>query len=134
MFYINEKIRIKKMDERCLLVEILREAKDKRSGTTTVKWMSEGYYGSLKGALVSILNKKLFDTTDEETKLTNVVRKINSAEGEIEEAVNRILTSGELINLLTKQDKNVLKDDEKVSSAAITILEKYRPAFEELSE
>lgn len=122
------------MDERCLLVEVLREAIDKRKGTTTVKWMPEGYYGNLKGALVSVLSKKLFDTADEETKLTNIVRKINAAQKEIEDAINAKLNATELAGLLTKQDKRALEDNNKIEDASKVILDKYKPAFEELAK
>ena len=92
MIYINEKIRIRKLDDgKNLQLEEYRQIGDcrftKQSGG---KWYWCGYYGDLKSALLGALSKQLFDSVDDELDLKDIVSKIDDARAEIVKAIKGV--------------------------------------------
>lgn len=88
MFYIDEKTRIRKVDEYSLMLEIKREVKNKKTDMVSTKWMFGGYYGSLRGALTGALSKKLFDTVEGDGTIKNIIKRIDDAEKQILKAID----------------------------------------------
>ena len=91
MIYINDKLRISKVDERCLQIEKYKTVEKKENGRKTGeilnRWEWAGFYGDIKSALIGVLRKQLFDSTDEELTLKQLIEKIDAAENEILKAV-----------------------------------------------
>ncbi len=88
MIQINEKLRIRKTDEKNLELEEYRKCIDPKTKEECFKWKWLGYYGDLKSALLGALNKKLFDSAEEEIALKEVVGKIDAARRSILNALN----------------------------------------------
>ncbi len=88
MIYINEKLRIRKLDTRSLQLEEYREAEDcnltKEKGH---KWRWCGYYGDLKSACLGALSKQLFDSVKNEMDLNAVIVAIDNARADIIKAI-----------------------------------------------
>lgn len=82
MIQINDKLRIRKLDDKNIVVEQLKTMKGKTKGLHD-EWILFGYYGTLKSALKGCLNKQLFDTVNEELQLKDIVAKIENAENNI---------------------------------------------------
>lgn len=87
MLQINDRLRIRKNDERNLIIEeynmniLDQKTKEVRSG-----WQWVGYYGTLQDALIGILNKQLLDSVDEELEIKDVLGKIEQVKQEIKNA------------------------------------------------
>lgn len=90
MIYINEKLRIAKLDERNLQLEEYRLCVDTKTKTESWKWKWCGYYGDLKSACLGALSKIMFDYADEETTLKEVLSKIDGAREQIANAVKGV--------------------------------------------
>lgn len=86
MIQINDKLRIVKADERNLVIEQLRTVTSEKKGSHD-EWCWCGYYGTLKSALLGILHKQLFESTDEKLRIEDVVARIEKAEKEIIKAI-----------------------------------------------
>lgn len=93
MIYINDTLRITKVDELNLQLEHYRSYTLK-DGTVKHGWKRIGYYGDLKSALLSALSKQLFDCANNEMTLKEVVTKIDNARGEIITALNQLKNNG----------------------------------------
>lgn len=94
MIYINDKLRIRKLDDgKNLQLEEYREGKDTHKGKTTAKWRWCGYYGDLKSALLGALTKQLFDSVENELTLKDVVSRIDEARAEIITAIDKLKNS-----------------------------------------
>lgn len=89
MIYINDKLRISKVDDNCLQIEALKETTSKSTKEISLKWMWQGYYGDLRSAMLGVLKKQLFDTAGEEIQLKNIISRIESAEKNILGAKNK---------------------------------------------
>ena len=76
MIQINETTRIVKVDENNLAVEELKTVTNKQN-ITRQEWRRCGYYGSLRSALIGVLEKELFNCVDEEMTLQKLVNKID---------------------------------------------------------
>ena len=76
MIIINDKLRIRKLEE-------FKEVKLRKGGIEN-QWLRVGYYSNLKMALLGILDKKLFDSAEEEMALKDVIKKIDEAKKEIQ--------------------------------------------------
>ena len=94
MIYINEKLRIRKLDGLNLQLEEYRNVVNKKTKEERVEWCWLGYYGDLKSALLGALNKQLFDCADEQIDLEEVVAKIESARQSIINAVEDLKNNG----------------------------------------
>lgn len=97
MIYISETLRISKLDENCLQMEKFTTVKSKKTKTISEQWKRCGYYGDIKSAFVSALKKQLFDSAEEEIKISEVIARIDSAESNILKAIQNS-TSEELCN------------------------------------
>ena len=83
MIYINNTLRITKIDEKCLQLEQYRKCVDNKTKVETYKWKWCGYYGDIKSALLGALDKTLFDCASNETTLKEVLCKIDTTRKEI---------------------------------------------------
>ena len=90
MIYITDTVRISKVDENCLQIETYVPVTSKKTRQTTMQWKWVGYYGDLRGALVGVLRKQLFNSADEQLKLEEIIEKINTAEENILRAVSAL--------------------------------------------
>lgn len=86
MIYINDTLRITKLDEVNLQLEQYRTY-SLRDGTVKHSWKRVGYYGDLKTALLGALSKELFDCPTNEMTLKEVLAKIDKTREEIINAV-----------------------------------------------
>ena len=82
MIQINNKLRIVKNDEKNLAIEELRTITSEKKGSHE-EWCWCGYYGSLKSALLGVLDKLLFDSAEEELDIQGLIKKIEIVEQEI---------------------------------------------------
>lgn len=80
MIYINDYLRISKIDENCLQLEIYRNVTSKKTKCISKKWQWCGYYGSVKDALVGALRKSLYSCTENELEIKSVISRIDEAE------------------------------------------------------
>lgn len=87
MIYINEKLRIKKLDDRNLELEEYRKVVNPKTKEEVLSWKWCGYYGDLKSACLGALSKIMFDYAEEEITLKEVVAKIEVAREQVEKAV-----------------------------------------------
>ena len=94
MIYINDKLRIRRLDTRSLQLEEYREAEDcNLTKQKEPKWRWCGYYGDLKSALLGALTKQLFDSVENELTLKDVISKIDEARAEIITAIDKLKNS-----------------------------------------
>lgn len=91
MIYINDTLRITKVDELNLQLEHYRTYTLK-DGTVKHGWKRIGYYGDIKTALLGALKKELFDCATNEMTLKEVLTKIDTTRNEIISAVDRLHT------------------------------------------
>ena len=75
MILINDKTRIVKVDYNNLAIEELKTVTNKQNESYQA-WCRCGYYGSLRSALIGVLDKELFNCADEELTLQQLVKKI----------------------------------------------------------
>ena len=87
MIYINEKLRIKKLDERNLQLEEYRLIINPKTKEEIFAWKWCGYYGDLKSACLGALSKIMFDYVEEEATLKEVLAKIDLAREQVVKAV-----------------------------------------------
>lgn len=90
MIQINDKLRIKKLDNFNLIaIEELQITESKKLGEHK-EWCLSGYYGNLKDAIIGVLNKQLFNLADkdEEVELKQIIYKLESFENQIKNAIN----------------------------------------------
>ena len=84
MLQINDKLRIRRTDEKNLVIE---EYSDKivnpRTKEITSGWQWCGYYGDLKAALNGVLKKELMDSVKEELQVEDVITRIEKVENDI---------------------------------------------------
>lgn len=83
MIQINDKLRIRRFDDKNFVVEQLRDVENLKTKTTTKKWIWCGYYGDVKTALVGVLHKCLFDSEEEKLELKDILNKIESVVNDI---------------------------------------------------
>lgn len=90
MIYITDDIRISKVDENCLQIEIRKPVISKNTKKTTMQWKWFGYYGSLKDALKGALKKQLFDLTEDELQAEDLFERIEIAEHNVIRAAEEL--------------------------------------------
>lgn len=83
MIQITEKLRIRRADDRNLVIEEFRDVTDPKAKTTNKQWCWCGYYGDLKTALIGVLHKSLLDSAEEELQVKDVIKRIESVENDI---------------------------------------------------
>ena len=89
MIQINNKLRIVKSDDKNLVIEELRTITSEKKGIHE-EWCWCGYFSDLKSALSGVLKKKLFDSTEEELTITDLIEKIDTAKNEIINALTGV--------------------------------------------
>lgn len=87
MIYINEKLRISKLDERNLELQKYRKGVNPKTKEEVWSWKWCGFYGDLRTACLGALSKIMFDYVDEETTLKEVLAKIDLAREQVVKAV-----------------------------------------------
>lgn len=90
MIYINEKLRISKFDEHNLKLEEYRKGVNPKTKEEVWSWKWCGFYGDLRSALISTLNKIMFDYADEDLTLREVLEKIDEAREQIENSIKGV--------------------------------------------
>ena len=90
MIYINEKLRISKLDERNLELQEYRKCVNPKTKEEVWSWKWCGYYGDLRTACLGALSKIMFDYADEEMNLKEVLAKIDEAREQIANAVKGV--------------------------------------------
>lgn len=84
MLQINDKLRIRRSDDKNLVIE---EYNDKivnpRTKEITSGWQWCGYYGDLKTALNGVLKKELMDSVKEELQIKDIITRIEKVENDI---------------------------------------------------
>lgn len=90
MIYINDKLRISKVDERCVQLEVLTPVQSRKTGETTEQWKWNGYYGDVKSALYGSFKKQLIEATEDELAIKEVISRIEQAENNILNAVKTL--------------------------------------------
>lgn len=83
MIQITENLRIRRADDKNVVIEELRDVTDKKTQTTNKKWCWCGWYGDLRTALLGVLHKSLLDSAEEELQIKDVIEKIESLENDI---------------------------------------------------
>ena len=90
MIQINDKIRIKRLDDKNLQLETL-EPVNKKDGTVANEWKWNGYYGDLKSAIGGVLKHCLMELADEDIKtLSELIERIDNIDKELKKAVERL--------------------------------------------
>lgn len=64
MIYINERLRISRLDEYNLQLEEYRKGINPKTKEEVWSWKRCGYYGNLKSACFGALSKIMFDYAD----------------------------------------------------------------------
>lgn len=90
MIYITDDIRISRVDDLNLQVEVLTKGVSKKTKEEIDVWSLAGYYASLKGAILGILKLKLLAIAEDDLRFDQVIEKINYVEKELLYAVNNI--------------------------------------------
>lgn len=88
MLVINNKYRVRKLDDSNLVIEQLKIVSSETKGTRE-EWVWEGYYSSVEGALNSILRKQLFDSVEQEIEIKDVLKIMKETEQNIIDTVKK---------------------------------------------
>ncbi len=80
MIYINETMRISKLDDKNLQLEILKPTTNRKTGETSSEWQWAGYYTHLEGALLGAFRKLIDSNVEAGTPLQNLAEQIHKAE------------------------------------------------------
>lgn len=83
MIQITDKLRIRRADDRNLVIEEFRDVTDPKAKTTNKQWCWCGYYGDLKTALLGVLHKALLDSAEEELQIKDLIKRIEKVENYI---------------------------------------------------
>ena len=82
MLVVNNKYRVRKLDETNLVIEQLKIVSSETKGTRE-EWVWEGYYSSVEGALNSIFKKQLFDSVEQELEIKDILKVMKEIEKNI---------------------------------------------------
>jgi hypothetical protein len=75
---ITDTLRIRRHDDKNIVVEILTETENKRTGEVNRSWKREGFYPTIKIALEAILRKDMLIDLDEIETVTALVSIVAS--------------------------------------------------------
>ena len=78
MLYVNNEIRISKIDNRNIMVEYLKDVVDKKTKETKQEWVVLGYYYDLVNALKGVMKKYSRDVVNEATNIDNAVKSLQA--------------------------------------------------------
>lgn len=84
MLYINDRVRISLIDPRNLMVEYLKDVKDRKTNEIKQEWVFVGYYESLVNALKGVLKKYSREVVNEASDLDNAVKRLENLVANIE--------------------------------------------------
>lgn len=87
MILINDSVRITRLDKLNLQVEVLETVVNPETKQKRQEWKGRGYYGTLRSALVGVLNHFAMKLVDEEIK---GVREIIARLDQIKEEIKNI--------------------------------------------
>lgn len=88
MLVINNKYRVRKLDDSNLIMEQLKIVSSEIKGTRE-EWVIKGYYGSVEGALNGILRKQLFDSMEQEVEIKDILKIMKETEQNIIDTVKK---------------------------------------------
>jgi ferritin-like protein len=78
MLYINEKVRMSKIDNRNIMDEYLKDVTDRKTKETKQEWVVLGYYYDLVNALKGVMKKYSRDIVNEATNIDNAVKTLQA--------------------------------------------------------
>ena len=78
MLYINDEIRMSKIDNRNIMVEYLKDVVDRQTKETKQEWVVLGYYYDLVNALKGVMKKYSRDVVNEATNIDNAVKTLQA--------------------------------------------------------
>lgn len=84
MLYINDRVRISLIDKRNLMVEYLKDVKERKTNEMKQEWVLVGYYESLVNALKGVLKKYSREVVNEASDLDNAVKRLENLVANIE--------------------------------------------------
>lgn len=90
MLYINEKVRIRKIDSRNLMVEHLKDVIDKKTKEEKQEWVFGGYYFDLENAIKGVMKKYSIDVVNVATNLDNAVKTLQDIYADIKETFSGV--------------------------------------------
>lgn len=86
MIQITENLRIRRADDKNVVIEELRDVTDKKTQTTNKQWCWCGYYGSIRSALLGCMDKLLIDSAEDNITVKDLISKIDNIKEQIEKA------------------------------------------------
>lgn len=86
MIKITENLRIRRADDKNVVIEELRDVTDKKTQTTNKQWCWCGYYGSIRSALLGCMDKLLIDSAEDNITVKDLISKIDNIKEQIEKA------------------------------------------------
>jgi ferritin-like protein len=78
MLYINEKVRMTKIDNRNIMVEYLKDVVDRKTKETKQEWVVLGYYYDLVNALKGVLKKYSREVVNVATNIEEAVKTLQA--------------------------------------------------------
>ena len=84
MLYVNNEIRMSKIDNRNIMVEYLKDVVDRQTKETKQEWVVLGYYESLVNALKGVMKKYSREVVNEASDLDNAVKRLENLVANIE--------------------------------------------------
>ena len=78
MLYVNDEVRMSKIDNRNIMVEYLKDVVDKKTKETKQEWVVLGYYYDLVNALKGVMKKYSRDVVNEATNIDNAVKSLQA--------------------------------------------------------
>lgn len=86
MIKITENLRIRRADDKNVVIEELRDVTNKKTQTTNKQWCWCGYYGSIRSALLGCMDKLLIDSAEDNITVKDLISKIDNIKEQIEKA------------------------------------------------
>ena len=87
MIYITDTLRISRVDENCLQLEVYAPVTSKKTRQTKTQWRWCGYYGDVKSALLAALRKEMSSEASTESSIQKLLDRIDAAENRILKAI-----------------------------------------------
>lgn len=87
--YITDKLRITRLDKRCLQLEELKTIKPKDKPEHN-EWVWVGYFGDLRSALHGAYKTQVLDAVGGSEALEELIKKIEESENNVVKAIEKI--------------------------------------------
>lgn len=78
MLYVNNEIRMSKIDNRNIMVEYLKDVVDRKTKETKQEWVVLGYYYDLVNALKGVMKKYSRDVLNVATNIEEAVKTLQA--------------------------------------------------------